>query len=157
MEGLQDSNSVHLYPETRLKSVESSSSNPVGPSCPTTMQSRPDSCNNGQGHRINFVKWPITTMPPLARACSLLTFSPRCRSGAAPMPISHLSGRARYTINLEASALCLKLLGENFREMQVIPTKFGSVLKFARHLPMRTLDVLFVTIYRDRQKGVAVC
>ena len=63
MEGLQDSNAVHFYPETRLKSVESSS-NPVGPSCPTTMQSRrPDSCNNGQGHRINFVKWPITTMP----------------------------------------------------------------------------------------------
>ena len=110
MEGLQDSNSVHFYPETRLKSVESSKSNPVGPSCSTTMQSRPDSCNNGQGHRINFVKWPITTMPPLARACSLLTFSPRCRSGAAPMPISHLSGRARYTINLEVSALCLKRL-----------------------------------------------
>ena len=64
MEGLQDSNAVHFFPETRLKSVESSS-NPVGPSCLTTMQSRPrpDSCNNGQGHRINFVKWPITTMP----------------------------------------------------------------------------------------------
>ena len=72
------------------------------------MQSRPDSRNNGQGHRINFVKWAITTMPLLARACSLLTFSPRCRSGAALMPISHLSGRARYTINLEVSALCLK-------------------------------------------------
>ena len=67
------------------------------------------------------------------------------------MPISHLSGRARYTINLEVSALCLKLLGENGREMQVIsviqlPRKFGSVLKFERQLPMRTLDVLFVTI-----------
>ena len=69
------------------------------------------------------------------------------RRGAltALMPISHLSGRARYTINLEVSALCLKLLGEKkivvkcrvsrvVGEMQVIsviqlPMKFAYRIK----------------------------
>ena len=49
------------------------------------------------------------------------------------MPISHLSGRARYTIHLEVSALCLKLLGENGREMQVI-----SVIQLRLGFEIRT-------------------
>ena len=50
------------------------------------------------------------------------------------MPISHLSGRARHTIHLEVSALCLvKLLGENGREMQVI-----SVIQLRLGFEIRT-------------------